>query len=594
MRQIWLIAMLAAVLLGGFLRLACLGAEFWLDEIWSYELAHAAGSPFGILFATRHDNNHHLNTLWLSFWPAGLWWGWYRLHAVLAGLASIMLAARVLRRAGRIEAILAAWLVASCSWLVLAGAEARGYALVICFALLALEALWSYLDTGSQRALGLFWLSAMLGFLSHLTFVHAYLGFVAWSLRRFARERRSSGDEVRRLLIVHAVPGVFFAGFYLASIRGMAVGGGPPTGTVEVLVRLLGLGLGGPSEGWGAVPFLVAAVLLVAGGLWLLWHRGQDVWVFFATTVVVSPTLFLALRRQEFLFERYLFVPFVFFLLLSAFVLGALVRQSRKTAVVAFLVLGVFLLGNAWTVVTFIKTGRGQFHEALAWVIDHDADRESILITGDHPFRVEKYVRFYAPYLAPDRNVMYLAHDTADWLFVHRLDHDSRPPPAEREFDAEDNVYKLVKAYPSRGVGAWGWFVYRRLAKEKVGDKQGRRHPDEAQVLDARQHQDEGQGVEGDVNGQSRQAKALRCPNQPDSDLDDRHQEQDQVERPAAVGRRQHADEKQDRHLPAPVPVAAVPPAIGGEPRQARDKGQELPAERAITHGQADKRPQGR
>jgi hypothetical protein len=613
MRQAWPIGVLAALLVAGVGRLACLNAEFWLDEIWSYELARAAGSPLNILFATRHDNNHPLNTLWLSLWPAGTWWGWYRLHAVLAGLASVVLAARLARRAagfmpaginpaespasggvlarraspGGLEAVLAAWLVACCSWLVLAGAEARGYALAVCFALLALDALWSYLDTGRRGALALFWLAAALGFLSHLTFVHAYLGFVVWSLRRFARQGRTPGDEVRRLLVVHGVPGAFFAVYYLASIRGMVVGGGPPATTADVLARLIGVGMGGVPEGWACLPFVLAAILLLGGGLWLLWRQGNDVWAFFAVAVVGSPGLFLAGRalsgKPEFLFERYLFVPLVFFLLVSALALGALLRRGGVARGAGVVVLAVFLAGNARTVIRFLETGRGQFHEALAWVLEHDS-QDRVQVTGDHDLRVSKYVRFYAPILAPQRAVVYLQGDElppagVEWLLVHRLDQDDRPPPGDQECDARGNAYRLVQAYPSRGVGAWGWFVYRRVHQGQVGDEQGRRHPDEAQVLDAGQHQGQGQGVDGQVRGQPRQAEAQRRPLQPGRDLHHRHQEQDQIERPAAVGRGQDADEQQRWQPLGPVPLPAVPPEGRGKPHKAGHKGKELPAE---------------
>ncbi len=595
MRRAWLLVLAAAVL-GGLARLGCLGGEFWLDEIWSFELAHDAASPGAILFATRHDNNHHLNTLWLSPWPAGLWWGWYRLHAVAAGLASIVLAARVARRKGAVEAVLAALLVACCSWLVLAGAEARGYALAVCFALLALDALWSYLDTRSHGALGLFWLAALLGFLSHLTFVHAYLGFVVWSLRRFARERRSPGDEVRRLLLVHGVPAAFFAVFYLGSIRGMEVGGGPPAGTLEVLARLVGLGLGGPAGGWESLPFAVAAVGLLAGGLIRLRREGDDVWAFFAVTVVASPALFLLFRRQEFLFERYLFVPFTFFLLLSALPLATLLRRGGAARLAALALLAVFLVGNAWTVGNFVAAGRGQFHEALAWVVEHDSS-DVVRVTGDHDFRVAEYVRFYTSYLPSGRNVRYLgkeeveAEGGADWLLEHRNDLDRRPPPGERERDAAGYEYRLVKSYPSRGFGAWGWFIYRRVPQRDVGQQKGRRHPDEAQVFHARQQQRQGEPIDGQVRRQGR--RGLPLATERGGDLYDRNEQQDQVEGPAAVGRRQHADQQQQRQALGPVPGAPVPPPVDRQPHDPGHQREELPAERRPTQHQPDDRAQG-
>src|SRR5258708_6337517 len=119
LRHLWLFGVIVAGLLGLLLRRACLPAEFWLDEIWSWQLAHSART-FADVFSIRHDNNHVLNSLWLSFWPATSSFAWLRLHTLLAGLVSIALAALVMRRCDRATAVFAAFLVAGCSWLVFA------------------------------------------------------------------------------------------------------------------------------------------------------------------------------------------------------------------------------------------------------------------------------------------------------------------------------------------------------------------------------------------------------------------------------------------------------------------------------------------
>src|SRR4051812_34384045 len=121
---------LTTLVLALLLRVVCLDAEFWLDEIWSAGLARQAGSLAGV-FAVRHDNNHHLNTAWLRLLPEDVWPGWYRLHSLLAGLASVLLAARIGSRWGKTASVIAAWLVACNYWLVLASSEARGYALAV-------------------------------------------------------------------------------------------------------------------------------------------------------------------------------------------------------------------------------------------------------------------------------------------------------------------------------------------------------------------------------------------------------------------------------------------------------------------------------
>ena len=56
---------------GALVRIAAAQGELWLDEIWSYRLAHLAASPFAILTSLHNDNNHYLNTLYLRSIPEG-------------------------------------------------------------------------------------------------------------------------------------------------------------------------------------------------------------------------------------------------------------------------------------------------------------------------------------------------------------------------------------------------------------------------------------------------------------------------------------------------------------------------------------------
>jgi hypothetical protein len=477
MGRLWQIGVLSALLLGTVLRAASLGGEFWLDEIWSWDMSRQAGSFWGI-FSLHHDNNHHLNTLWLMLCPDGASWTLYRLHSFIAGLVTIILAAVAGRRWGDADGVFAAFLTAGCCWLVLFSTEARGYSLAACFALAAFLALAKYLESGSHKALGLFWLSAIAGFLSHVTFVHAYFGFIAWTLRCAGKERTSALMQVRRLMIEHGVPGIFCVIFYLVSIRGMDGGGGPPARTSDVITRLVSMGLGGPPAGLEAAPWLIGAAVLFGLGIWLLSKQPGEEWVFFTATVVVSPGLFLIFRKQEFLFERYFLIPFVFFLVLSGHVLGAHQRwasermtRSRNQGLIVILFF-VVLAGDVWRVRLMIDAGRGQFQESLAWVIEHDPGAV-VAITGDyddrdsgHDFRVRKYVEFYARYLNDPHRVVYLSHDglpagEPSWLLIHRLE--VQPVPDLVETDAVGNRYELAQSFPTRGLGTWGWFVYRRM-----------------------------------------------------------------------------------------------------------------------------------
>jgi hypothetical protein len=450
--------------LAALLRLGAMGAEFWFDEIWSWEFARDAASPWQILAGAEqhHDNNHKLNTLFLWLYPASAEWWVYRLHSFLAGLATVAVAALTARRRGRAEAVFASLLFAGNYWLVLCSAEARGYSLAVCFALLALFALQEYLRSGRRRMLVLFWLSVMLGFFSHLTFIHCYLALGLWSVYHGARRGLSMRAEIGQLLACHLVPSLFFIALYLVDIRHMQLGGAPPVPVPIVLGRLIGLGLGITPSTAGSIAAIALALLVVVIGLRLLAHEENHVWLFFAVAVIGSPALFL-LGKPVYLFERYFLVSFVFFLLLLSYILGSLWRRSRGGAVAAVVLTLGLLAGSIRQIVDFERGGRGHFLDALAY-IDQQSPPGEVSVCGDYDFRVGKFYQFYVSYLGAAGRLHYheqekLPPHGADWLLVHRLD--DRHPPPPRMFDVDGNAYELVRDFPAAAFGGWSWHVYR-------------------------------------------------------------------------------------------------------------------------------------
>ena len=176
--------------------------DFWLDEIWSWIGAGLLQRPFEVFTRIHHDNNHHLNTLVLYALGRDAPFYVYRLPAVLAGIGTVLLCGQVARQWSHAAAV-SATLLTGCSFLLIQySSEARGYAYLLFFTMASFALIQKSFE--SQRAIweALFACCAILGFLSHLTYLFAYVALVAWSIWRKVRR---DGWLSRQ----HIVPAVF-------------------------------------------------------------------------------------------------------------------------------------------------------------------------------------------------------------------------------------------------------------------------------------------------------------------------------------------------------------------------------------------------
>lgn len=174
-----LIGVLALVGLG--LRIAGAQGGLWLDEAWSAEFARKAKSPFDIFFVIHHDNNHHLNTLWMYLTGWGAPPFMTRLLSIITGTLTIVVGGLIGLRRGPIQGVLLALFFAITPMLVAYGSEARGYAPMFLMLTLMIWVLARWLDhqQAPPPALLLAGLTAI-GMLSHLTMLFALIGLGLW------------------------------------------------------------------------------------------------------------------------------------------------------------------------------------------------------------------------------------------------------------------------------------------------------------------------------------------------------------------------------------------------------------------------------
>src|SRR5512142_1486457 len=125
--RLWWAAVGAIALVGLVLRVFAAQGGLWTDEAWSMIYAAKAGGPLGVFLNINHDNNHHLNSLWLQLLGLGAPPALARALSIAAGTAAIIIAGMIGRRRSVTIGLVAAALFAVSPALVTLGAEARGY-----------------------------------------------------------------------------------------------------------------------------------------------------------------------------------------------------------------------------------------------------------------------------------------------------------------------------------------------------------------------------------------------------------------------------------------------------------------------------------
>lgn len=442
-------------------RFAAAQGELWLDEIWSYRLAHLAAGPLAVLTSLHNDNNHYLNTLYLRSIPDGTatWW-LYRLPALVLGSASVALAALIARARSQTAALAAALLTAGSFPLVVYSSEARGYALAVFFAFASVLAVQRYLDS---RAIA--WglaasLSACLGLLGHLTFLHAFAGLVALVVWRhgWTGRRRMLLD----LTVLFAAPVTLLGFLYFSDLRHLQLGGGPLTSAGDIAASALSLGVGGPETGGWKVVATLAAFCAGIASIAAVHRSGSELWILFLVTGLLAPALTLAVVDTGVIYERYLLVALAFITLSFAWLVDRLAYRSHLIG--AGLVV-LFVLANGVRLWEFVRTGRSHYLPAMTRILA-DSPGGPVTLGSDHDFRNGRVVDFYAPLVSGGERLRYEMQGEwspggPDWLLTHRIEPVFEP---RQEITVLGRYrYRLVQAYPYPGISGWHLALYRNV-----------------------------------------------------------------------------------------------------------------------------------
>ena len=452
----WL-AIVAVVALASALRMRALFTDFWLDEIWSFdEFARRARSVGDVFLnpAFRSDNNQHLNTVLLYLIGDRSSWAVYRLPALAAGLMTVAVATMIGQRRSRVEGWTSGLVVAASFLMVVYSTEARGYAFLLLFALLAFQALTRYLDRPSVRDAASFWIWIALGLASHSSISHFYLGALLWSGYRLR-------GRLRALLQLHTVPIVYAALWIAIVLRGTRVGGGPPWTWQVVGDQCFAWTLGYPTNATPAALTASIVALLVVWDAWHLWREGSDEGLFYIG-VIFGPVVLVAALSPPWMFPRYFLISLLFLLLLVARWLARLWHVPHARPAVAAILL-LFFAGNLRHIVPFSEYGRGEGAQALR-VIAGSSTAPTITVTGlPVDLWTDLPLHFYDRVLGLGGHLRYVRRDdssasSADWVVVQSQSAQTAPRVSVEL--RPGSLFEWRASYPAYGPSGMFWSIY--------------------------------------------------------------------------------------------------------------------------------------
>jgi hypothetical protein len=430
---------------------AATGVRIWLcfDPLWFDEifgLIHAETMHrITDVFFTQHDTNkHHLTALWLWRLGESAPYFLYRIPSLLAGLALpplVYFAAKP--RHGRFVAALAAFFTLTSYEILELSAEARGYVPAMAFAAAAWVFCGRFLRRPGNIMAVLFSLCCVLGFLSHLTFMYAYIGFVCWSA--WELPRANWRIWIRRFTVLHGPVVLAMLWLYCVDLRYMQYLAGKHLTSYDVFA--------GSVHGWFNIPEgcenslgLVMAALIAVGLISIIRRRDGD-WPLYAGVILGTACAIFARIHAEFALRYILLAaPFLMVPLARAFELVAGIKVFRPVALLAALAIGAL---GVWFAAALGQNSPG-YPAATRYMAEHSSAGSRAVDCGYDQYTDKLVLEYYCRRLGDESAWPAIA--PAQWWVIE-------PLPGAPEIRRGPHIYKLVGEYPMRGSAA-GWNLY--------------------------------------------------------------------------------------------------------------------------------------
>jgi hypothetical protein len=370
-------ALLAILGVAVWVRILSAHGGLWVDEAWSAVLVARADTPWAVFTSINHDNNHHLNSLWMQAVgyaapPLAL-----RALSIVTGAATVLVVAAIGARRSAAHALVGAALFALSPILVNYGSEARGYAPMLLCAVGAILVAARWLNApgpAPRHAPGLLALLTILGLLSQLTmlfFVVAIAGWVALTLRQRVATGTAAAMTARLMLpslvaVLLVVTLVF--GAAAASPGGMQVGDYVPfsfASLVSALQVMLATTLGASAlpRWWIAVLALTLCVAAMAA----VAQRRPMAWLAMLA-IAGLPIALATLQVANTGMPRYFLLSSVAILLLLTDLIATALTKGPRSRMLAALALTLLAIGIVDDIAQDIKRRRGDIDAAIARV----------------------------------------------------------------------------------------------------------------------------------------------------------------------------------------------------------------------------------
>ena len=461
---LWLAAILA---LAAALRVAGALGDFWMDEIWSLSTIETADSPLDFFFEIHHDSNHILHSLFV--YAVGVDAPDFLLRApyVLCGVLSVGVAWALVAHRGRLDSVVAAFLIAVSYVPVHFSSEARGYAAMGLFTLLSLRSVQRLSGPeGRGRDYALLATWAILGTLAHLTFLYFYGALLVWSTWKLLWEReggRSVAAGARELVRWHGVTLSFLAFLAAVHLKDLWRGGGPEPPYLRVLARTVSVTVGGPPRGAWAIAVAAAALGLLFLAAWRLRRDRLLPPVFLLGATVFAPAALLVVVRPEDIAVRFFFLCTLLLLVVLATLAADGLRAGGVPRGLTALLLVAFTVGSGWHAAGLLRHRRGESSTVFAYMADQTEGR-SVRVTGDRSTRVKLHLWRYAATVGPGKEIEFFGPDEripgdVEWMLVTGGPDVGDERPSKR---GPGGAYRLAYRTRSTLFSGTSWYAYRR------------------------------------------------------------------------------------------------------------------------------------